>query len=145
MTLPARWGGRHQPAQFPMEDWFHPFGRWLERAGSELSAGWTPPADLEETENNYVVHAELPGIRRDDLSVELDDRELEIHGETPEPERSGTVRQHTRRTGTFNYRIRLPGNVDADNVTAGLSDGVLTVTLPKTTQTKGRRIEISES
>ena len=147
MSFPVRWGGRHHPHRWDpfttMEMLTNP-ARWMERQGVESADVWTPPADLEETDNEYLVHAELPGLSRDDISIDLDGRELEIRGETPEPERNGTVREHTRRVGRFNYRLRLPGSVDVDNVKAGLNGGILTVTLPKSTQTKGQRIEISE-
>lgn len=146
MSFPVRRPGQQPSRCDPfaaLDDIYSPLQRWLEHAGAGTS-GWTPPADLEETEQNYLVHAELPGLSRENIALELDERELEIRGETPEPQRSGTLREHSRRIGQFNYRLRLPGSVDADNVSASLQDGVLTVTLPKTTQTKGRHIDITE-
>ena len=105
-------------------------------------AGWSPPVDLEETDDAYVVEAELPGVKRDDVSVELIGNELTITGEVREQERSGTLRRKTRRTGRFDYRLSLPSHVDPENVDAKLSDGVLQVKVPKSERAQRRRIEI---
>ena len=106
-------------------------------------AGWVPAVDVEETDEAFVVEAELPGVKRDDVSVELQDNELRIHGEIKERERIGVLRRQTRRTGQFDYRVTLPHEVDADNVEANLHEGVLHVQLRKAGQTKPRRIEIA--
>ena len=83
------------------------------------------------------------------MNVQLQDRELVISGEIPEPE-SGNgngdgSRRHrsSRRTGRFELRTYLPGEVNADAVTAQLSDGILTVTVPKSEAAKPRKIEIT--
>jgi HSP20 family protein len=106
-------------------------------------AGWSPAVDLEETDDAYVVEAELPGVKRDDVNVELIGNELTITGEVREQERSGTLRRKTRRTGRFDYRLSLPSHVDPENVDAKLSDGVLEVKVPKSERAQRRRIEIS--
>jgi HSP20 family protein len=106
-------------------------------------AGWSPAVDLEETDDAYVVEAELPGVKRDDVNVELIGNELTITGEVREQERSGTLRRKTRRTGRFDYRLSLPSHVDPENVDAKLSDGVLQVKVPKSERAQRRRIEIS--
>ena len=105
-------------------------------------AGWSPLVDLEETDDAYIVEAELPGVKREDVNVELVGNELTISGETKERERKGTVRRRTRRTGRFDYRISLPGHVDADTIEAKLGDGVLMVRVPKVERAQRRRIEI---
>ena len=105
-------------------------------------AGWTPAVDLEEQDDAYVVEAELPGVKREDVDIELVGNELAITGELRERERTGTVRRKTRRTGHFDYRLSLPSHVDPENVQAALSDGVLTVRIPKSERAQRRRIEI---
>jgi HSP20 family protein len=105
-------------------------------------AGWSPPVDLEETDDAYVVEAELPGVKREDLSIELVGNELSITGEVREQERSGTLRRKTRRTGRFDYRLGLPSHVDPEKVEASLSDGVLKVRVPKSERAQRKRIEI---
>jgi HSP20 family protein len=106
-------------------------------------AGWVPAVDVEENDDAFVVEAEMSGVKRDDVIVDLQDNELRIHGEIKERERTGILRRQTRRTGQFDYRVTLPHEVDADNVEANLHEGVLRVQVPKAEQTKPRRIEIT--
>jgi HSP20 family protein len=105
---------------------------------------WAPLADLSENDNAYLVHVELPGVGKDQIDVQMQDRELVISGEIKE---TGNGRRHrsTRRTGRFEYRTYLPGDVKADQVNAQLADGVLTVTVPKSEAAKPRRIEVKAS
>jgi HSP20 family protein len=103
---------------------------------------WSPLVDLEETDDAYVVEAELPGVKRGDVDIELVGNELVISGEVKERERMGVLRRQTRRTGNFNYRVTLPDTVDADKVDASLADGVLTVRVPKSEKARRRKIEI---
>jgi HSP20 family protein len=79
--------------------------------------------DFEETDEAYVVEAELPGVKPGDVDVELHDHELAIHGEVKERERTGVLRHTTRRTGQFDYRVSLPGKVDAEKVDASVVVG----------------------
>lgn len=107
-------------------------------------AVWTPPADVTETDEAFHVEVELPGVRRQDIDVEVNGRELAISGEAKEGERHGTLRHGTRRTGHFEYRVALPGEVNPDGVKAGMSDGILTVTIPRAEAARRRRVEISD-
>jgi HSP20 family protein len=112
-------------------------------AGEGLSGvTWAPPVDIEETEDAWVLEAELPGVKRDDVTVELRGNELEISGEIKERERVGILRRRTRRVGNFEFRVVLPGDVDASNVEAKLDDGVLRVRIPKPEKARSRRIEV---
>jgi HSP20 family protein len=106
------------------------------------SVGWTPPVDIEEQDNAYVIEAELPGVQKDDVNIELVANELLITGEIKEREREGILRKRTRRIGRFEYRVRLPEQVDGDNIEAKLKDGVLTVRVPKAQQSERRRIQV---
>ena len=103
---------------------------------------WSPLVDIEETDNAWIVEAELPGVDRKDVSVELRDSELSITGEAKERERKGILRRRTRPVGRFDYRVTLPGAADPDGVEANLADGVLTVRVPKPEQARPRRIEV---
>src|SRR4051794_30615396 len=103
---------------------------------------WTPPVDIVEGDDAWTVEAELPGVDRKDISIELRDNELEISGEIKERERKGILRRRTRRVGEFEFRVMLPGNVDASDVTASMNDGVLTVTVPKPQTARPHRIEV---
>ncbi|MGZ5715788.1 MAG: Hsp20/alpha crystallin family protein [Caldimonas sp.] len=105
---------------------------------------WSPRVDIEETEDAWIVEADVPGAKRDDITVELQGDELAVHGEIKERERVGILRRRTRRTGQFDYRVRLPGDVDAEGIEANLDGGVLTVRVPKSEseRTRRRRIEV---
>jgi HSP20 family protein len=104
--------------------------------------GWSPFVDLEETDDAYVVEAELPGVKRENVNIELVGNELTITGEIKERERKGTVRRRSRRTGRFDYRVSLPDHLDADKIEANLVEGVLTVRVPKSERAQRRKIEV---
>ncbi|MEU9124975.1 Hsp20/alpha crystallin family protein [Streptomyces sp. NPDC048506] len=82
----------------------------------------------------------LPGVKREDVGIEVSERELCITGELKE--REGVLRRATRRAGRFEYRALLPTEVRTEDVHASLVDGILTVTIPKTQAAKPRHIEI---
>jgi HSP20 family protein len=108
------------------------------------AAAWTPLVDIEEEDNAYVLEVELPGVKRDDINIELVGNELMITGELKERERTGIVRRRTRRVGRFDYRVMLPSQVDAQKIEARLDNGVLTVSVPKLEQGR-KRIEVKTS
>lgn len=103
---------------------------------------WSPLVDIEETEDAWIIEAEVPGAKRKDINVEVRDSELTITGEIKERERKGLIRRRTRRTGRFDYRVTLPGGASPDGIEASLDDGVLTVRVPKPEQARPRRIEV---
>ena len=103
---------------------------------------WSPLVDIEETDDAWLVEAELPGVKQDDVDVEVSDSELAISGELKERERKGILRRRTRRTGRFDYRVTLPGQADPEGIEASLDEGVLTVRIPKPERARRRRIEI---
>lgn len=104
--------------------------------------GWAPPVDIEEADDAFLVEAELPGVQRNDINIELVGNELAITGEIKERERKGVLRRRTRRIGRFEYRVRLPDQVDPEKIEADLKDGVLSVRVPKTEKAARRRIEV---
>jgi HSP20 family protein len=146
MTLPASRSGspprRWDPVR-EFDDLFDQMGRLVQTTLSSGTAAWVPSADVTETDDAYVVEVELPGVKRDDVDIEVNGNELAITGEIKERERVGLFRRRTRRVGEFEYRVVLPGDLD-ENVEATLSDGVLTVRVPKAEHAKSRRIEITE-
>jgi len=111
---------------------------------SEIST-WTPLVDIEEEDDAYVIEADLPGVRRDDLSIELVGNELSISGEIRERERKGIVRRRARHTGRFDYDVTLPSLLEVDRLEAKLGDGVLTLRVPKAERARRQRIEIKDS
>lgn len=109
---------------------------------SVFGEGFAPFADLEETEEAYLVEVELPGVKKQDVSVELSGRRLVVSGERKERERSGVLRRRGRAVGRFHYEVLLPGEVDPEGVSANLDEGVLSVRVPKAPAERPRRIEV---
>jgi HSP20 family protein len=107
-------------------------------------AGWLPPVDLHETAAAYVLTAELPGLRKDDVRIEAQDGVVTLSGVRPEPP-SGCEQYHRveRGHGSFSRSFQLPMPVDTARITADLRDGVLTVTCPKAGEADARRIHVS--
>jgi HSP20 family protein len=103
---------------------------------------FSPLVDIEEADDAYIVEAEVPGVDRNDLDIELVGNELAITGEIREREHKGIMRRRTRRTGRFAYRVRLPDQVDPDQIEANLADGVLTVRVPKSEAAPRRKVEV---
>jgi HSP20 family protein len=113
--------------------------------GSQQPPLWVPSADVEETDDSYVLEVDLPGVNRDDVKIELRDNEVRITGELKEKERTGVLRRQTRRVGQFEFMVTLPGDIDPDKVDASLHDGVLTVRLAKAAASQPRQIEVKET
>ncbi|HTE63168.1 MAG TPA: Hsp20/alpha crystallin family protein [Solirubrobacteraceae bacterium] len=115
----------------------------LQRTGPDGgSVPFIPLVDIEETEDAWIVEAELPGVRPEDVNVELRGSELAISGEIKEREREGILRRRTRKTGEFDYHITLPGDADPDQIQAKLHDGILMVRIAKPEQERPRRIDV---
>lgn len=118
-------------------------GRGLQQAGSAL---WSPRLEVFQKEDKFIVRAELPGVKKEDVDVELGDDQLTIHGERREEheeEREGFYRTE-RSYGSFHRTIPLPEGVIAESADASFKDGVLEITLqaPPKEVSRGRRIEI---
>jgi HSP20 family protein len=149
--LPARRSGRNLTVVNPsreFEDIYERMGQLMNLAFGLVPADlgdmpWSPLADLSETDNAYVVKVDLPGVNKDQVNIQLQDRELIISGEIADDQNGDRRHRSTRRTGRFEFRTYLPGEVNADAVTAQLSDGVLTVTVPKSEAAKPHKIEIT--
>jgi HSP20 family protein len=132
-----------------LEDFRERMRGMLERTFTGLpelvTAAWSPLADVEETDDAFLLEIDLPGVSRQDVTVELEGNELVVSGEIKERERKGVLRRQARPTGRFEYRLALPQKIDPDRIEAGLSDGVLTLRAPKIEQAKRRRIEVKSA
>ncbi|MGA8335310.1 MAG: Hsp20/alpha crystallin family protein [Solirubrobacteraceae bacterium] len=153
MPVPARRTATSSPQQMERWDPFREFeqlqeemGRLVQSVWSPAGVGnggaWTPFADVEETEDAWIIEVELPGVDRKDVNVEMRNSELVIVGDIKAKERKGVLRRRARRTGHFEYHVTLPGEPNEENIDAKLHDGILTVRVPKTEQAKPRRIEV---
>ena len=119
---------------------------WHERLGRHHHDTWSPPIDVYETGDSYVITAEVPGITREDVELALEEMRLTISGRRPDPPASsaGTVRFHQveRGRGPFARTFEFAERIDSSRVNADLSDGVLTITLPKLPEGPARKIEV---
>jgi HSP20 family protein len=145
---------RERQAAEPRWDPFREFEELWERTagrllvpwgarGGDWAREWTPPVDIEETNDAWLIEMELPGMRPEDIDVEVGDHELTISGEIVERERAGVLRHRTRRTGRFAYRTTLPAGVDPDRVEAKFDNGMLAVRVPRPERSKPRKIKIT--
>ena len=107
---------------------------------------WMPRTDVSETENAYVIRMDMPGLKRDDVNIELQNGRLTVSGERKiEHQDKGENVQRIERTyGRFFRSFMLPDASDADNVKARLDNGVLTIEVPKRETAKPRRIQIGD-
>jgi HSP20 family protein len=143
-----------------MDRLFEDFGfgrRWTERPWSKSWANsltpdagvmWAPDIEVYQRDNDLVVRADLPGLKRDDVHVDITDADITISGERHherESEREGLYRSE-RSYGSFCRTIPLPEGAITDQAKATFKDGVLEVAMPAPPQsTRGRRLEIQAS
>lgn len=139
---PTRW----------FDDYMNPARMFDDNFGRELSqlAGadkfLAPAIDVDETANEYIVSADLPGIKKEDINVECSGNQLTISAERKYESDDG--RKHGRRErfyGTYQRSFTLPAGVDADKIEASFDNGELKVHVPKGEQAKGKRIQIGEA
>jgi HSP20 family protein len=129
----------HQPdgdAWSEFEEMHGRTGRIIERTpgspGRPRAGGSRAPlVDVEETDDAWVFDAELPGVKRESVNVEVGGHELAIHGAVSKRRRGGVVHRSARRAREFNYRVGLPNEVDPNRVEGELLHGVLTVRVRK--------------
>lgn len=118
----------------------------LERLSDHHPDSWTPPIDVYETGDRYVIAAELPGLAREHIELALEDSRLTIRGQRIDrTASSGDVmnfHQVERGHGAFARTFEFGSKIDTDAVSADLTNGVLTVTLPKAAVPPARKIEV---
>ena len=114
---------------------------------SESRFEWAPSVDVSESDGSVVVKAELPGMESKDLDVDLTGNVLTIKGEKKVEEEKEEERVYCRERfyGTFQRSFRLPAGVESDKVEANFKNGVLTVSVPKSEESKQRKIEIKSA
>ncbi|MDX6707969.1 MAG: hypothetical protein QOK16_2977 [Solirubrobacteraceae bacterium] len=113
--------------------------------GNPFGSGgiWVPAVDIEETEDSWIIEAELPGAKAEDVNIDVHENEIQVTGEIVERERKGIIRKRTRRVGRFEYRVTLPGPIDPDGIDASLDEGILKVVVRKPEDARAHRVQIS--
>jgi HSP20 family protein len=122
------------------------FSRFFDRSSDSgsTSAVWAPKTDLVETDDEFRLHLDVPGMTKEDITINLQNNTLTVSGErrsTRKNEGDDYVRVE-RSFGNFHRTFTLPNSVDAEGIEAEYDNGVLTITVPKTEKAARRRIEI---
>jgi HSP20 family protein len=124
---------------------FEGFLRPMQSVSENVRHDLVPAVEVSETDDRYVVRAEMPGVRKEDVDVNLEDGVLtisaETRSETEEREGERIIRQE-RRFGKYLRSLRLGNDIDAQAVNAVYRDGVLELTLPKVEESKPKKIEV---
>ena len=109
------------------------FGRWPRPPGAEPSTDWAPSVDISETEGEYLIRASLPGVKKEDAKVMVEDGMLTLSGERSQQEEQKDEKFHKIESfyGSFSRSFALPDAVNEAAIRADSKDGVLTVHVPK--------------
>ena len=113
--------------------------------GYSAPTGWAPAIDVHEDENAYTLVADVPGLKKEEIELTVEDDVVTLKGARKQEEEKKTKGYHRieRSYGTFKRSFRLPSGIDGNNVTAAYENGVLTVTLAKPEQAKPKRIDVN--
>lgn len=105
---------------------------------------WAPAVDINETDTQFVIHADLPGVKAEDIEVTASDGVLTLKGErnSHKEETQDHYKRVERFSGRFLRRFTLPDNADLDHIAARTKDGVLNLTIPKVAPVEPKRIKI---
>lgn len=128
-----------------LDDLFH---RYATLAGPALLRGdgrdWSPTANISETDQEYLIKAELPEVKREDVKVTLDNGVITISGERKQERQAKNENEIRVESlyGTFSRSFSLPDNIDANNIQAESRDGILRIRIPKSAARKASSIAI---
>jgi HSP20 family protein len=144
-SAPQRWepfSWFTRPGLFPFGQWFEDL--WNSPLASNGDARLAPPMDVVEKPDELILTAEIPGIRKEDVKIELEDGLLSIsgHKEESKTEETEQLRRSERRYGAFYRSMTLPASVNAEKILAEMENGVLTVHLPKREAAKPKTIPV---
>jgi HSP20 family protein len=116
--------------------------RWLDDDSGVGS--WNPKVDIYENDNNFVIKAELPGLEKKDVSIDVQDRVLTLKGERKLENEVKEDNYYRREMsyGRFQRAFTLPANVDSDKITADFKDGLLKIEVPKPEEAKPKNVSI---
>jgi HSP20 family protein len=143
--LPELWRNRGSLIAPTMDDFVERFFFGWPSFEKESEITWTPRVDVHETDTEILIDAELPGIKKDDIKVEVKDNVLTISGERNLEKKSETETTKTieRHYGKFERSFGLPETVTTEKVNAKFKDGILTLTLPKAEKAIPKQISVT--
>lgn len=115
-----------------------------EEESNIATSDWVPAVDIKETEKEFLIHADIPGVDPDDIDVHMEDGMLTIKGEreSETKEEKDGYKRVERQHGTFYRRFSLPDTANADKIRAKSKNGVLEITIPKQEKAQARKIEV---
>jgi HSP20 family protein len=128
--------------------------RELERAyeknthdGSTATAQWSPNVDIKEEADKFIIHADVPGVKPEDIDIHMENGQLTIKGEKKtEATTDGEQFKRIERTyGSFYRRFGLPDSAEADKISASCKSGVLEITIPKRESVQPRKISVTHA
>ena len=124
--------------------WWPSSELWTPSRLSEAGEEFQPQSRLSEDKNNYYVEMDLPGTKKEEVKIEVEENILRIHGERKEKKHSESSRQHYSEVfyGSFTREFTLPSVVKQEDIKARYEDGVLFITVPKTSKSKTHQINI---
>lgn len=114
----------------------------LDSLFGRTTPGWVPAADLCEVTDRFLLTVELPGLGRADVDIAFAGDTLTVSGQRPDPAPCERYQQFERAQGRFSRAFRFAVPVQSDRISADLSDGILTITIPKAGATDVRRITV---
>lgn len=131
-----------------LENFFHKYGK-LKTGNSEDSGqfeigDWNPVVDISENKDEFLVKAEIPGVSKENVSIQVDDRVLTVKGEKKLEYETDNDKTHRSEClyGSFIRSFTLPKDVEEENIRADYKNGVLTLTIPKSEKAKPKQIEV---
>jgi HSP20 family protein len=112
----------------------------------DFDVNFSPAVDIEESDLNYVLSFDIPGMKKDDIKIEMVGNQLMVSGERVEEKDTGRKgnRYTERRYGSFQRVFTLPQDIDANKIDANYENGVLSLTVPKSQKSQARQIKIGE-
>ena len=138
-----RWSPYRNLISLPdeVERFFNGFGLDYQNSDSV----WSPTVDISETEESYEVKAEIPGLKKEDIKLSVEDNVLTLSGERKVEKETEKKNYHRleRAYGKFERSFRLPREVDSESIKASYKNGVLTVQIPKSEAVKPKEIAVS--
>jgi HSP20 family protein len=120
------------------------FGRTFTGEVGEREAAWVPAVDIAETQERFLITAELPGVEPDDVDISVENSVLTLRGERKfyRETREDDFHRIERRFGSFARSITLPSTADAERINASFDAGLLTIEVPKREEAKPRKIQV---
>ncbi|MEO0138971.1 MAG: Hsp20/alpha crystallin family protein [candidate division WOR-3 bacterium] len=120
------------------------FDAFISERRLDREFAWAPAIEVKELPDKYILKVDVPGVKKEDLKLEVSDNVLTISGERKEEKEEREAQYYRREIlyGSFQRSIQLPSNVEPDKISAKLENGVLTIEIPKTEKAKAKEIPI---